>query len=764
MATQIQGAQRDFTSGEVDVALKRADDHPARKTGLRQMRNARILNSAAVQDRPGRSALYPITQSCTRVEEFTISPGVKHKIEFGPSCVQFRSATNVVLNTFVSQLPGFTALPWTALTLQNVVYAVFGKSVYVTFAGMRPQVYTWDGVSTWSVAPYNELLVSGQKRTPFYRISPPGITLLPSAQSGAGDLIASTNLFSPAWVGTRVRYIGRQILITGYYDPTRVAIIIQESLPGQQVIGFGSDPTNTFSLGDEVIGSVSGSRGLIVGINGISKNITVQLLTETTTLVPSSGGSIIIAFQASEGIVGPAGSLVSIAVSGVGNPAACTIWDEEIMNDLRGYPASCFVDQYRLGFCNFPSLPNGILWSAINSPTDAYANNASSPDNAIFELAPDKVQVFYVVPGAESSEFIFCDRRLYYIKIDASTPLKPGSVGFQVLSSDGCAQVQPRNSEEVTVYVNAGRNSMMAIVTVGNYYRPFNTKNLSNYHGHLFNNIVAIAMPNADSTFNERYAYVLNGDGSLVVGKYTISDGQVAGSIGWGPWDGVGAASWVSAWDANVYFVSSYFGTAICEVLDDTKYLDANILVNNLPATFAPPGGKGPLWWIPSRSVSLMDQGQRSMGIYQIDANGFIVPQFNGGENLNAASLVAGQQWTMIVEPFCPDASPGNDVGQRMYKRRISRFAIYVVQSTGFLMARLFAGPVTRTSPALGTVMNSHRVTAYNQDDDATLPPPLRETVERSRPLGRAFDPRVAIIKDTPGPLQVLEIGIEASI
>jgi hypothetical protein len=47
------------------------------------------------------------------------------------------------------------------------------------------------------------------------------------------------------------------------------------------------------------------------------------------------------------------------------------------------------------------------------------------------------------------------------------------------------------------------------------------------------------------------------------------------------------------------------------------------------------------------------------MGTYQIDANGFIIPQNNGGENLLAATLVAGQPWTMTVEPFCPDASPG---------------------------------------------------------------------------------------------------------
>jgi hypothetical protein len=48
--------------------------------------------------------------------------------------------------------------------------------------------------------------------------------------------------------------------------------------------------------------------------------------------------------------------------------------------------------------------------------------------------------------------------------------------------------------------------------------------------------------------------------------------------------------------------------------------------------------------------------------------------------------------------------------------------------------------------------------------DDPTLAPPLREAVERWRPLGRSFDPRVAVIKDTPGPLEILELGSESTV
>jgi hypothetical protein len=51
--------------------------------------------------------------------------------------------------------------------------------------------------------------------------------------------------------------------------------------------------------------------------------------------------------------------------------------------------------------------------------------------------------------------------------------------------------VQPRLSQEAILYANAGQNSVMAIIATGAYLRPFNTKNLSDFHSHLFKSIQA---------------------------------------------------------------------------------------------------------------------------------------------------------------------------------------------------------------------------------------------------------------------------------
>lgn len=774
MPQKIVGSQTDFSYGEVDPDLKRADGHPARKAGLRQASNVRIHNSGTLQNRSGRSALFPTTG--VRIEEITMSPGNDFKLVFGPGTLQLYNSAGVAV--VITQIGPPTPPPWTALNVGLIRYAVLGMQIFITFRdtmpGMIPQVLTFDGAN-WTIVNYAELSIGNQKRTPFYRLSLQGVTLFPSAPSGVGITVtASFPVFFPGMVGTRMRFVNRQFLITGYTSTTVVTATVEENFPGLQNIAFNDDPTFLFAVGDLVRGSVTGSAGVVTGVNSGTKTIGVQLTSTNVTpaatissLAPpiykEAVTNLSYAFTTADIVVGPAGSSQAITASGVLTPGAVTFWDEEVMNSYRGYPASCFTDQFRLGFTDFPALPGGIAWSAVNSPTDLYVGVL--PNAGMFEIAPGKVRIYDVVPGPEGSEFVFGDKAVLYIPISETNPLKPGSVAFKKLSSDGAAHVQPRVAQEAIIYVNAGGNSPMAIIATGAYLRPFNTKSLSDYHNHLFNNIQAIACPSADSTFNERYAYVLNGDGSVVVGKYKAD--SLAGNepvIGWCPWSGVGVVKWISAWQQDVLFTSAYFGAGICEVLDDDVYMDAGLFVNALPAAFTAPLGKGPLWWIPSQSVFLMDQVTRPMGIYQIDVNGFIVPQNNGGENLLAASLVAGQIWGGVVEPFCPNAQPGSDVQQRSKERQTAIFAAWVIHSTGFLLAKLYSAKPTRTSPAQGTLVGERRFPPYYMDDDATLPPVQRETMEFIKPLGSEYDPRAAVLWDVPGPLQILEIATEVSV
>jgi hypothetical protein len=761
----VVSTQRDFSAGEIDVAAKRGDDHPMVKAGARQMANWRILNSRGVTNRPGRRVLF---SAPGRVEEILMAPGQTFFLIFS-------NATLQVFNAAGTQVFLSGGMPWTGANLQNVVWASYQLTIWITFPGMKPQLLAWDGVSqssTWTLSNFAETITAGnQKRTIFYRISPKGVTMLPSAAVGVGITLSfSLPIAVAGMVGTKMRFCGRQLFISGINNPSQLVASVSEALPPGQILSFPSDPRFTFNLGDLVQGATSNASGIVTATTATT--VTVQLLQSVSATGGGggrgAGGTTSTGFIASENAIGAGGSMITSSVATT-VPQPVVVWDEEVMNSFRGWPASVFFDQGRLGFTNFPSVPSGIAWSAFGNYSDFYVD--APPTSAMFEIAPDKTQVYFVVPGPESGEFVFGDRKLYYIPISVNSPLKPGGVAFNVLDSDGAAPVQPRAVKEIILYVASGGRRVAAVIAPGAYYRPFNTVDASELHDHLFSNIIALAAPSADGTFPERYAYALNANGTLAVGKYTVKSGVLADPFGWLPWSGGGTMTWVAALSADVVFTASYAPNGIAavnlvEILDDSRRLDASQLYNTQPSGLPIPGGKGPLWYLAGGSVDLMDgpAGTRMMGTYLIDANGFLIPQNNAGEDFTSANLVVGQAWQATLEPFVPAVQPGQDVGQRLWPRRIQRVQVYVLNSSGFVMARLYSDQSGPNLPAPGTVMKRRRFPAWTQDEDPTQPPTLREKSELDRPLGRSHDPRWAVIKDTPGPLTVAEISIEVTV
>src|SRR6516164_4239722 len=110
---KITGAQIDFSAGELDESVKRAHES-IQKIGARQMLNWRILSSKLLQNRSGRSALFPASG---RTEEVAMPGGSFFFLNFAAGAVNvFSSAGASVFNaTTIHRVPtdaGF-AIPWT---------------------------------------------------------------------------------------------------------------------------------------------------------------------------------------------------------------------------------------------------------------------------------------------------------------------------------------------------------------------------------------------------------------------------------------------------------------------------------------------------------------------------------------------------------------------------------------------------------------------------------------------------------------------------
>src|SRR5262249_4205160 len=119
----------------------------------------------------------------------------------------------------------------------------------------------------------------------------------------------------------------------------------------------------------------------ISGPHGSATDQTVTAAALSVQILQNDSG--VAAPFINETVVGPSGS-ATISGTTVTSPWAVSVWDQEIMNSFQGWPSSVFVDQNRLGFCNFPALSGAIAWSSIGVVTDLYVG--ADPSDAFLEL------------------------------------------------------------------------------------------------------------------------------------------------------------------------------------------------------------------------------------------------------------------------------------------------------------------------------------------------------------------------------------------
>ena len=271
----------------------------------------------------------------------------------------------------------------------------------------------------------------------------------------------------------------------------------------------------------------------------------------------------------------------------------------------------------------------------------------------------------------------------------------------------------------------------------GNFTTPYVEQDLTLFHSQLINQPIAIMVGKGDDGFPERYIYVLNGDGSVIVGRAQ----EDKSFVGWMPWTGAGIVSWISQGFVDVLFTTLYGTRYILEYENSGYYLDQAVLVNSPPAKMIS-GGNGAFIAFANGTVRVMD-GAIDYGIRSVDATGHLIALPD--DDFSSATAVAGKSFTSTLSPFVPEAAPGQAIGQRQRMRRISRAVVQVYNSNGFT----FGG---RTAPP------------NNFGEDPTAQPVLRETTYRTRQLGRSFDPQIVLLKDNPGPLTIVELAIESTV
>lgn len=719
---------RDFSGGQPDAAALRADERPEYKTACRKLENWRVEPAGSAIGRPGRRIL---AQTGAPRSEYARVGSSEYSIHFSAGTVTIYSlATSLVVASNQS-----AAYLWTNATVGQIYMTVIDNQIVLCFPGMQPQLcVVAPTTGAWTFTPFAFRTIAGQSLQPFYRSGNPGVTLSWSAVSGSTPLVASAPYFTPAMVGSILSILGCQVLITAVTDSTHATATIATLLP--QSLTLTVSVVTPFQVGQLVQELAGGYKLELFGVSG--STVTGVLLDQVVNGHTYSTADI---------LVSPLGKSKVSAQATALNSGTTRQWQEQFMSATLGWPMACAASDSRLIFNDFPQRPDAIVMSAIGQYDTFWVDEGAAtlqpeagaaPDSAIFEFLNDRPRVRHVVSWGDM--FVFTDKGIYSVPISSSNPLQPGSVEFRQFSNDGVSSVVPLKTQDSIIYINSGMKRASAVIRTGSYTNPYTSDGASEIYTDLFTGPVAMIVAQGDGQIPERLIYVLNADGSIAHGKFS-ADRKF---VGWHPWRSTNKPSWIFCSGPSVFYSVALGGSYYLEQEDSTLYLDDVVTPNNLPASFpSPPAGDGLLFYVAGSNITVMD-GELDQGERAIDPNGNLV-QLASDTGFLSPTLVLGFLFTSTMIPFVPQAGPGQSIGQRQHRRKITEAMVRAYGSCGF---------------TLGT----REFSPYVQGDDASKAAPRRGVVQMTRPLGRSYDPQCALVKGRPGFLRINEYSTEATI
>jgi len=714
--------QRSFILGETREGFLEGDDLELRQQSCRGASNVRATATRSLKARPGSywmrtlGAAYDIT-------ELRPETGVVFGLMINDGSLE-------IIDIDARVVFSATSMPWAS-----------GSEVWVEPFREKTMIGGEFGILTltyangaWSLGDFVFAKTSGGQLAQPYWAFRTDLTMKPSGRTGNITVTASKAFFSSAYVGLRLRYGQREMLITSYVSPTVVMATVVSALPPSFRLTLAS--VSGFRVGDAVVAQDTDFQGLIVAIG----TNTLDVITTAFYDGPDT----------SEKLSGPSfTSTVSAKVALP--PLASPIWDEQLMSPVRGYPRAGTSAAGRLALTDFPLVPDLICLSSSRSIDDFEVG--ADDDDAITRQAGDNAPRFMHIVNA-GDLLLFSDRGLYYISIRDGSILTPSNFNVVLFDKRASSPVRPIAVEDNVVFIEASGQSIGACLLDGNIYLKWSVRTISTYHAHLIKSPIKLCGPSQFAETPEKYLFVVNNDGTLAVVSW-FSDFS-ADSVGFIPWSTQGNFKTISPlfggyWaivDRSINDVSRRF----LERMDDGAVMDCCVPINT-PAYLTVNGSSftvngSPLSVTVPLALPLAGEqvhlygGGWYAGTRDVGTDG-IIPD----TDTLVSTTVAGFNFQSAVMPWPVENVTSSRAG--MIKARLIRGSVSLL-ATGAFSIR-----ANRSTRDYG---------GYSFGDDVSAPPSPKTQVCRFNVLGRRDHPEIEILKKEPGPFEVLAITQEVQI
>jgi hypothetical protein len=723
--------QADFSLGVTVPELIDADDLEIRSQSLQDGKNLRITRGRSARSRPGTDLKVNVgnNQEVHDMRVQSASGELRFAVVVEPGGIR-------IWDEDYAFVQAFTGAPWGSFPDGFPWVAQFENAM--VFGGYEFYALEYDeGTWTFGALSFADL-PGGEKALPYW-VFERGVTLTPSDYTGTITVTASSSIFSSDWIGKRIRYSKREIVLTAFISGTQMTGTVTERLPPTFTLTFADAAAiEGYAIGHVVTASDTNWSGIVVA-KGATTITCVTVLGDAATATFNGPTT-------SDEIVSPTSTSSPTGVAKESTPSGTTVWDEQLWSDHRGWPQSGTEVNGRFALCNFPRVPNLLCLSSVRQFSDF--GTGAADDDAILRTAGNQNPRFLHIVNA-TDLVILADRGAYYVKTRDGELVTPSN--FQVTQFDerGATEVKPVVVEGAVLFVERNKSGVAACVLSGNVYLNWTVLDLARFHAHLVRDPVALCGPTPDPDMSERYVMVVNADGTMATMSWYTSFGEEL--VGFVPWEMEGRTVERAFPLFDRYHVVVKNGANYTlEVFNPATYVDGN-----LPAAGAVNGGflqteggnlittdgGDEIRLTTARYAHLAGQQVKAWQDYETT----LTETLDGsGEFSTVATLTAAQVGTPIdargtLWPREVLESPRRG----MIKARVIRVAIAV-----------------RETVSVGFVRNSTTTItpARRPSDSVSEPPPLKTDWYRFNVFGNRAHPDMEFFLPEPNPLEITSI------
>lgn len=708
--------QRDFTLGALREGFLEGDDLELRGRSLRAGLNVRVEATRSLAGRPGMSYRRDKVGAYDIVE-LRVDSGEVYGLLIGDGKLD-------IIDDVARSVATFNG-PWA--TGADVYIEPFGSEVVIG-GSWGIKVLKWFPGGGWQFSNLSFSAAAGGEVAQPYWVFNKGVTLRPSDTTGTVTLTASDRVFTSAHVGTRVRYGGREIIITEYNSPFALRGTVVSQLPPSFQLTLAS--TSNLRVGDAVVGTESQYEGITVAISGKQASVVT---------VSNFGGP-----KDNEVMSFPAGSSRVTAIEEI-PPVASTIWDEQLISPVHGYPRACASAGGRLTFVDFPEVPDLICMSSSRGIRD-FETGVDDDDAIVRQVGENTPRFLHVVNSGDL--ILFSDAGIYYIDLRSGDPVTPTNFSPVRFDRRSAAPVRPVPVEDGVVFVEANLQSIGACILTGNVNLRWTVRTISIYHNQLIDRPVKLCGPSIFSTTPEKYLFVVNEDGTLAAMSW-FEEFSLE-TIGFLKWQTQGAFRSISPIFGGYWAIvdREIAGAArrTIEALDDAVHLDC--------------------------TCGLSTPGMLRLNSADLEVNGVSLEVASTASLPLAGQtvLIAGAGWFggevqvgvdgTIDGEFPNDAYVGLD-----FPVSVTPWPVEHIDHprAGMLRARLIRGGVSVQSTLTVDIRaNNHSRTfgGYGFGDDLSAANLMTKVLKFSV-TGNRDHPEIEISRSAPGPFRILAVTQE---